>query len=225
MSATKRFLASAAIPLAVAGVIFGAMSAASIIGAHSSAGNRAIRVSADATQGSATSSDSLQGVAPWAQGLTPDQLLDRSLSQPGVHGVVRGVVGSPSTEVLPNPDRSQGNLLTTEFPFTIQALLGPEPSPYHAGETVTLRIPGGQIGNRGMSVEDAPQVKAGESVYVYVTDKPPFFAQQWGSNTSTMLVAISDDDVFVIRNGFVYGQGAFARLAEPVSTFQRHFAP
>lgn len=166
----------------------------------------------------------LKGVRRSDLGLSIDQVLNASLSQPGVHGIVRGTVGAPSATELPNPDNPQFRLLATEFPLLVQAFLGRGPSPYPIGKTVTLRVPGGTVGARTVQAEDAPQVKQGEDLYVFLRDPGPFFENRWGRNGSNLVVAVDAVDVFEVRNGVVHGQGTDSALAEPVAVFEQHFA-
>lgn len=156
-------------------------------------------------------------------GLSPDQVLDSRLSDPGVHGIVRGVVGTPSVIPLPDPDSPRTNLLATNYQYEVKAFLGAGPALYPPGAKITLRVPGGRLGNQGYEQEDAPRLSAGEEAYVFVRDLPPLYTRDWGQNGTSLLVAVVSDDVFDVRNGVVHGQGLNTKLAEPVATFEGHF--
>ena len=76
-----------------------------------------------------------------------------------------------------------------------------------------------------MWAEDAPQVSAGEELYVFVQDLSPFDESHWGKDSDSLLVVSDSDDVFEVRGGVVYGQGLNTSLAEPAAVFEQHFAP
>jgi len=156
-------------------------------------------------------------------GLTRDQVLDRSLSAPGVRGIVRGVVGSATVVRLPDPDSVKNDLLATNFSFQVESFLGKGPSPYPPGARITLRVPGGTLGGQTFVEEDGPRVHPGQELYVFVIDLAPVYTTRWGQNSNSVLVAVDNGDVFEVVNGVVRGQGLNANLAEPVATFESHF--
>jgi hypothetical protein len=157
--------------------------------------------------------------------LTPEQILEGVYAEPEVHGVVRGVVGKPSARKLPNPDRPSAPLVVREFPFTVHEFIGKEASPYPIGATITLRTPGGVVGSVSMDVEDAPRIKPGTELFVFLVDKGPFEIARWGGDTPTTLVALEATDVFEVDKGVVHGHGTYASIAEPITTFEQRFKP
>lgn len=157
-------------------------------------------------------------VGPNTGGLSIPQQLDRSVKLPGIKGVVRGVVGTPLVRTLPSGVPLG---VVTDFPFSVKAFDGPGPSPYPTGVPITLRVPGGATGSVRVRDNDAPTVTAGEELFVFVRNQEVI----GGGNTSAVLVASSRMDVFVVRNGVVYGQGEWAQLAEPIAIFEKHFVP
>jgi hypothetical protein len=151
---------------------------------------------------------------PGYENLTPAQKLDRSLSLPGMHGIVRGRVGNGTAVRLPNGE------IDTDFQFTVTDARPTTRAPERVGTTLTLRVPGGCL-PLGMcaGVEDAPQVAAGDDIFVFVHDQGILL----GGNTATRLVASQSDDVFTVRGNVVYGQGSFAGYTEPANVFLAHF--
>jgi hypothetical protein len=192
-----------AAPLLVTAALLGALASARQITKTDPGAGRAAGAADRSPRPVVVGSDASTGIASWASNLTPDQLLDRSLSDPATHGVMRGVTGAPKAVELPNPGHQPDSVIATDFPFTVQAFFGREASPYAIGSTIALRIPGGAAGNIRMTAEDAPQIQAGEHLYVFVRDLGPLFEGLWGRNSSNLLVANTADDVYSLSTGLV----------------------
>ncbi|GEM_PF-4027062 len=156
---------------------------------------------------------------PQITALTVDQRLDRDLSWPYVHGVLRGVTGSPTVRTLARPNERFGEVVT-DFPFAASAAYSHGTSPYPTATTITLRVPGGSTASIVTRVEGAPTVAANEELFVFVRDQGAVA----GGNTKTVLVVSSEGDVFQVRGGIVHGQGALSAFSEPLAVFQQHFA-
>lgn len=222
----KKLSVRALLPLLAGIAVLGTAMLAARLGARPGGASIATNGStADGTAQAVGSEHADYGVVPDPLGLTIDQRLDRSLSYPGVRGVLRGVVGAPVARNLPDPNHPQLSLVATEFPLVVRAVFSHGAFPYGVGKTITLRVPGGATGKTAMSVEDAPHVTPGEEVYVYVQDPSPFDASRWGDNSDHLVVAAQDTEIFTIHRGVVQGEGPLAGLAEPVAVFERHFVP
>lgn len=156
---------------------------------------------------------------PGFANLSPDQLLDRSLTLPGMRGIVRGhVEATISMHNLTIPASDQQNLVT-DFAFLVEAYYGHGSPPYPLGSTISLRVPGGAIGNIISVTENAPTVTPGMEIFVFVRDQGTVA----GGNTSTVLVASSTADVLRVVGDKVVGQGSFAAVAESLPQFLTHF--
>ncbi len=163
----------------------------------------------------------LKGFNPAYAGLSPDQMLDKSATEPYIHGVIRGITGPATVRELPTkPDGVVKNLVT-DFSFTVRGFVGPGTSSYPIGSVIILRTPGGTQGNLTVTYEDGPSVTTDQDVYIILRDQ----GQSLGGSTSTVLVASDEDDVFTVQNGTVHGQGGFGQLVEPAATFEVHFLP
>lgn len=158
------------------------------------------------------------GVDRASRGLTAAQKLDRALALPGRRGFMKGVVGSATSQQLPN-SRPDMPVIVTDFAFRVDEFLGRGVSPYETGSTITLRVPGGTAGGITSAVEDAPVVYRGETLYVDVRDQ----GQIAGGNTPTIQVVSSTADAFEVRGGIVVGHKAWEGFAEDEATFRRHF--
>lgn len=162
--------------------------------------------------------DNLKSIRPDYAGLSVDQQLDRSLTLPGIHGVLRGTTSSPIARTL--SITSDGfSQIVTEFPFKVVGFLGPGTSPYPVGTTITLRIPGGTVGNIRSIVEDVPSIRPNADIFVFVRDHGTYL----GGNTGVILIATDDTDLFTVRNGIVSGQGKWKQLSESLAAFEKHF--
>lgn len=110
-----------------------------------------------------------QAQPPEESALTVGELLDRSLGREGMHGVVFGTVldsGAPKTISV-----GGAVLVVTDFLVQIQAELG-APMPLFSGvPVITVRVPGGRVGPVVVEA-DAPTVRAGQNLYVWVQDQP-----------------------------------------------------
>jgi len=159
-------------------------------------------------------------VDPTVNGLTIDQKIDRSLTLPGIKGVLRGAVtGDPTTHTVPKGGGSRFTWTVVDFPFRVTAFLGPVEAPYPIGVAITLRIVDlSEDVNAGQSGQTFG-VAAGDDLFVYVRNQGVI----GGGNTGTILVASQAYDVFTLRNGVVYGKGEWASFAEPLATFEKHF--
>lgn len=157
---------------------------------------------------------------PTAKALTIPQKMERSITQPGIKGVLRGIVtGNPTTGTVPKSSDGQFTWNVVDFPFSVKGFLGPVATPYAIGVPITLRIvdfaEDVSPGQRGQTFG----VKTGDELFVYVRDQGVI----GGGNTGTVLVASQPYDILTLRNGIVYGNGAWASYAEPLATFEKHF--
>ncbi len=158
------------------------------------------------------------GGLPEYDSLTIPQKLDRSLSLPGIRGLVLGRIGSGKSTLLRPGTGDQA--IVTDYPFALTGSYGRLGADYRAGLTVTLRVPAGCLNGLCGSVEAAPSVRSGEDVYVFVRDQ----GDVWGRNSATLLIVSSVFDVFEVVNGqIVRGQGPWSSFVEPVQVFERHF--
>jgi hypothetical protein len=157
---------------------------------------------------------------PTVKALSIDQQLDRSSTLPWVKGVLRGVVtGQPTTQTVPQTSYPTLSWTVTDFPLSVKGFLGPAISPYPISVTITLRIvdltEDVDTGQPGQTFG----VATGDELFVYVRDQ----GEVGGGNRGTILVASSRVDTLTLRNGVVYGHGAWKSLAEPLATFEKHF--
>jgi hypothetical protein len=177
-------------------------------------GHQVVRTTGSSPQSASASSMS---VLPGYEQLSPAQMLDRSMSLPGMHGIVRGVVGRGTVTQL-----SDGETVT-DFALTITDARPTAGPPERVGAKLTLRVFGGCMPAAGRTLcagsPDAPQVATGDDVFVFVRDQ----GSQLGGNTNSRLVASSSADVLTVRGGLVQGQGEWAGYSEPVDSFLRHF--
>jgi hypothetical protein len=146
--------------------------------------------------------------------LTIDQRLDRSLSVPGVLGILRGTTGTPRISTIAAAGPFQGAIVT-DYPFTIAGGFGSALTKYPVGTVVSLRVLGGTIGDQTSVVSNSPKVSAGKEYYVWVRDQGVIA----GGNTSSVIVVSTPYSVHEIRDGVVYGVG----YSEPLATFEQHF--
>lgn len=176
------------------------------------------RGTAASNQGQTT--EMLYAEDPKVKALTIDQQLDRSSTLPWVKGVLRGVVtGQPTTHTIPQVSYPTLKWTVTDFPFSVKGFLGSVAAPYPISVPITLRIvdltedvDSGQTGQTF-------GVTSGDELFVYVRDQ----GEVGGGNRGTILVATSPVDILTLRNGVVYGRGAWKSLAEPLATFEKHF--
>lgn len=157
------------------------------------------------------------GRQPGYANLSPAEMLDRAMSLPGMHGVVRGLVGKGTVlQLLPGVN-------ATDFAFTVTDALPNANRPEPLGATLTLRVPGGCVPSSGRTLcgssPGGPSVVSGEDVFVFVRDQGNLL----GGNAASRIVASSSADVLTVRNGVVHGQGAWLSYSEPVESFVRHF--
>lgn len=194
------------------------MGGASIFALRLSLADRQDPIQSPRTQGSlSVNVHSDNGGVSSYRALTVDQKLDRALSLPGIRGLGQGRVGAPVSHVL---QTSSGPAVTvTDYPMIVVDWLGPTPAPYSVGATITLRIPGGTVGNLRMTVDGAPIVQSGEEVFVFVRNQGTIA----GGSGPTTLVASDGTDVFQMVSGRVKGQGRYKGLVESLSSFKRHF--
>jgi hypothetical protein len=158
-------------------------------------------------------------VNPKVAGLSKDQVLQQLIAPPQVRGFVWGVLGESSKVVAITLPGDQRASLFTDYPLRVLNFVGPGQAPYLVGSTITVRVPGGTTSSERVTFEDAPQVAAGDTVFVLDRDQ----GQLGGGNTATVLVASRGSDVFELRNGYVVGQGDFSGLSEPLAVFLAHF--
>lgn len=156
---------------------------------------------------------------PTVKALSITQQLERSITLPYIKGLLRGVVGSPTSHTVTDVTEPRMNWHVTDYPFRVTAFLGSAASPYPISTTITLRLVDlSDDGSTGQS-NLTSQIKSGDELFVYVRDQ----GMIGNGNTGTTLVASSLVDFLTLRNGTVYGHGQWASLAEPLATFEKHF--
>lgn len=158
-------------------------------------------------------------VLPPYRGLSPSQMLERSMQVPGVMGVVRGTTGVPTVDTVPGIG-GRGTALVTDIPFAVTEVDGRPQMPYRVGTTIVLRVPGGRRGNVVDVYEGAPQVRANQDLFVFVRDQ----GVTGGGNTPSRIVASAPSDVLTVHDGMVVGGRGWPGVEEPLSTFRSHFA-
>jgi hypothetical protein len=146
------------------------------------------------------------------QGMS-DAQLDTLCSSPDFEGLVRGVVGSAVAA-------RAGNAIVTDYQFAVEAVHGSAKSAYPAGRSITLRVPGGCVGDLCLAAEGAPQISSGAEVEVFVS-QIGVNPSASGGDVAPSLVASSSPDVLPISHGQVQLSDG---TAEPVADFERHFA-
>src|SRR5437016_5688495 len=91
--------------------------------------------------------------------------------------------------------------IATDFQFTVTDVRPTVGAPERVGTTLTLRVPGGCLpGGMCGGAEDAPQVAAGDDLFVFDQDQGSLL----GGNTTTRLVASTSANVFTVRGNVVY---------------------
>jgi hypothetical protein len=163
------------------------------------------------------------GALPGYAGLSIDQILDRSMSLPGMKGVVLGAVSAPNVHVIDQSSTIRG-LAVTDFVFTVSGFVGRGPTPYVVGSQIVLRIPGGEYSDGtgtkvAVTAENAPIVSAGNTYFIAVRDQGTWL----GGNTKTILLATDPSDVFPVVGATVKGEGPWSTFAEPITSFEAHF--
>jgi hypothetical protein len=158
----------------------------------------------------------LSGVDP---GLSNSDLLNSLIGPPHVLGFVKGVVTGPGSSVEVQMNHS---VAFTDFPLRVTGFVGPVPSPYAKGSSITLRVPGGSMAGT-MYIEDgAPSVVPGQTLYVLYRNQGKFGG---GNSAGRIVASIAGQDVFYDNAGTVSGQGRFRPEAwsEPEAVFEAHF--
>jgi len=163
-----------------------------------------------------TTVDSVRAVDPRIAASSPDAKLDRSLSLPGMRGVLRGVVGrQTSLQMLPS------GVSVTLSDFIVDSSYGfaAAAPAYTSGQHIQIAVPGGDLAGRTTTVEDAPTLHAGEQVFIFVQgnaggqlfDGLPAATVLLRDKSSLATVDSTTDAVH------------WEDLTEPTSTFTRHF--
>ena len=159
--------------------------------------------------------EGVRAVDPSVAALSPDQKLDRSLSLPGMRGVLLGTVGA----ALPTRALTGGAVVTISD-FTVEATYGfaGAASNYTAGQHISLAVPGGRAGNHITSAEDAPVIHPGDHLFLFdQTGAGGTAYAQLGSAVIVLAdrsaVARLNPDHSITWEGFT----------EPAATFTQHF--
>ncbi len=187
------------------------------------------RPAAPAPNGGSSAS---RAVDPEYARLSTPEKLDRTLASPSTRAVLEGRAGSPTSRVVPEQGSSYGRQVQ-DVPFAVRAVHGRRSSPYAAGSSITLRLPGPPAqpppappGQPQLVVKETdgpqpPTVQAGRDYFVLARD-----VGIWaGGTTATVIVLTSPVDVFLVEpDGLVRGQGPWADFAEPLDTFRRRLA-
>jgi hypothetical protein len=138
--------------------------------------------------------------------------LDRALRLPGMHGVLRGVVGQSTVLQLSNRD------IVTDYLFTVtgaRPLIGP---PAAIGQTRVLRVQGGCIGTL-CSGPSSLSIATGEEIAIFVRDQ----GTQYGGNTPNRIVLSSPYDVFIVRGGIATGEADWSNYSESIDNLLQRF--
>lgn len=164
------------------------------------------------TDGSGTGESG--GLAPGYYNATIQRKLDQAMSIPGMHGVVRGTVGSGRTFQIPSRD------IVTDYEFTVTDARPSARPPYRLGLKMSIRVQGGCIGQLcGGSSSPGPNISTGDELVAFVRDQGTIY----GGNSQDRLILSSPYDVFVIRNGLARGQGEWTGYTEPVGSLMQRF--
>ncbi len=158
-------------------------------------------------------------IDPQIASLSVDQRLDRDLSLPDVHGVLRGTTGVPIVRSVQQGHTST-TVLVTDYPFVVKKLFAHATLPYAIGDSIFLRVPGGSLGGRVTEMEGAPKVAALQDLFVFVRDQ----GEVAGGNNETTVVLSGVGGVFTVVGDLVRGQGQLAGFSESVPMFEQHFA-
>lgn len=153
--------------------------------------------------------DAVRFVPPENRGAAPTELLARSLSYPGMRGVVEGVVsGDGRMEEVPKNHRTT---LITVFEFEVIATHGAPAPLYPPGQTIQLIVGGGELDGRRVEWDGTPEVSAGEHLLVWVGDEGDTPA---GQTTDARLVVLSADSVARVVGATVEWSGAQIPVSE-----------
>jgi len=122
---------------------------------------------ADSPTGKSEYTHSDRGIDPAVANASPAQKLDRSLSYPGMRGMVFGVVLDEGRGV------TQGEATYTDYRFKVEAAFASAHATYSVGSIITVQAPGG-VGRDGTTsvVEGAPAFRRGGEYYLWVQDQP-----------------------------------------------------
>lgn len=163
-----------------------------------------------------TTVDAVRAVDPSVAALNPDAKLDRSLSLPGMRGVLRGVVGTQTTQqVLP----SGVNVTLSDFTVDSGYGFAPAAPAYTSGQHIQIAIPGGDLAGSTTTVEDAPTLRAGQQVFIFVQSNA---GGQLFSGLPAVAVLLRDKSSVATvdsTRGIVHWED----LTEATSTFTQHF--
>jgi hypothetical protein len=155
-----------------------------------------------------------EAVLPGYTNLTVAQKLDRAMKLSGMHGVLRGIVGSSTTLQVQNQD------IVTDYHFVVTDARPMAAPPALIGQAIALRVQGGCIGRLcSGSSSRGPQIATGEDIVLFVRDQGTLY----GGNTSTRIVLSSAYDVFIVRNGIATGEADWSSYSEPITNFLHHF--
>lgn len=165
---------------------------------------------------STTQIEGVRAVDPSVAALSPDQKLDRALSLSGMKGVLQGTVG----KTLSVRTLTSGPIVTIDD-FTVEKTFGfaPGAAPtFAAGKHVALAVPGGHVGSKTTSAEDAPVIHAGDHLLVF--DQVGAGGQLFAGLGSAVIVLADRSAVARINpDGSITWEG----FTEPAASFTQHF--
>lgn len=99
-------------------------------------------------------------------------LLDKALGRSGMHAAVYGQIISDGA-AKDEPSSADGSPeVVTDYSFRVDAVFGKGPSvAYSRGDTITIRIPGGETATKSVSMEDSPRLSKGDQLVVFDQDQ------------------------------------------------------
>jgi hypothetical protein len=171
---------------------------------------------ANTHHGTTTQIEGVRAVDPSVAALSPDQKLDRSLSLPGMKGVLQGTVGKAlSVRSLP------GGSIVTISDFSVEKTFGfasgADPA-VAAGQHVSVAVLGGHLGSQTTDAEDAPTIRTGDHLLVF--DQAGAGGQLF-AELGTAVIVLADRSAVARINpdGSVSWEG----ITEPAASFTQHF--
>ena len=142
-------------------------------------------------------------------------LLDRALARDGMRGALLGQITGTGRSHPLMPGDPQDRVVT-DYDLRVDELLGAGQLGFKAGETITLRIPGGQTSDgQNLAYEDAPELRLDDFVGAFVQDQPNDGPA--GSQGEKTLVVSTANNFAVIKDG----QAVFKRGNAAVSEVRR----
>lgn len=161
--------------------------------------------------------DSVRAVDPSVAALSPDARLDRSLSLPGMRGVLEGTVGATTAVKT-----LSGGAVVSLTDLLITDRLGfatGDSATYLLGQHAQLAVPGGATPGSMTTVEDAPTLHRGDHVFIFVQTHAG--GQRFATVPAAVIVLADKSATATLNtnNNTVTWQN----LTEPATAFEQHF--